>query len=378
MMVFLLILIMVINSFCLSPFILHLIRATLIFWLVSAGIIPILRISRNKRPVISLCLGFVLALFLFPSVTSARQTPVNDDPSAPYLTQIKTAEPESQTDKLVMTYLYNAPESAIDVRYEYQWEILRTALEKTRAKYGAYRMVRAKIMTEKRQAFELMHPKGEISVMYLGTTPDFEKKLIGIHIPVDKDLGGYCLFLIRKDRKDEFHNIAGLEDLRKFSYGLGLDWIDVGILQNSGFKVVTGSSYDGLFEMLIQKRFDIFLRAAVEILDEVEERKQSMPDLYIEDSICFYYPMPMYFWFSKTGEGKHLAERAEEGMRMMIADGTYDQIFDKYQQPKIEKLHLKTRKFFSITNPLLGPETPFNDKRLWFDPNTYKPTKLTK
>jgi hypothetical protein len=71
----------------------------------------------------------------------------------------------------------------------------------------------------------------------------------------------------------------------------------------------------------------------------------------------------MYFWFARN----------EEGMRKMMADGTYDKIFDKYQRSKIEKLHLKDRKIFRIENQLLGPETPFDDKKLWFDPKAYRP-----
>jgi hypothetical protein len=31
----------------------------------------------------------------------------------------------------VMTYVYNAPESSLDVRYLYHWEILRMALERS-------------------------------------------------------------------------------------------------------------------------------------------------------------------------------------------------------------------------------------------------------
>ena len=277
----------------------------------------------------------------------------------------------------LMTYIYNAPESSSDLRYVFEWEILQTALEKTRVKWGDFEMTKSKIMSEKRETYELLYPDGELSVMYLGTTPELEKNLIGIHIPVDRNLMGYCIFLIRKEQKDDFRQITSLDELRRFTFGQGLDWIDVGILQSNGFKVVTGSSYDGLFEMLINKRFDILLRGAVEICDEVDQRKGTMPDLYIEDSICFYYPMPMYFWFSKTAEGKKLAARAEEGMRIMLADGTYDRIFDKYQRPKIEKLHLKTRRMFSIKNPLLGPETPFQDKHLWFDPKTYRPVTTT-
>jgi ABC-type amino acid transport substrate-binding protein len=271
-----------------------------------------------------------------------------------------------------MDYVYHPPESALDVRYVYHWEILRTALERTKEKWGPYRMVPSEFMTEQRQAFELKHATGKLTVMYLSTSPDFEKSLIPIRIPVDKNLGGYCVFLIRKEDKARFANIQSLDDLRKFRFGLGLGWIDVGILRHSGFKVVTGSSYDGLFEMLVQKRFDIFLRAAVEVLDEYEQRKQKMPDLCIEDDILFYYPLPMYFWFPKTPEGRRLAARAEEGMRMMIADGTYDRIFDKYQRHKIIQLRLKERKLFSIPNPNAGPETPFKEKRLWFNPQTYR------
>ncbi|HWW61956.1 MAG TPA: amino acid ABC transporter substrate-binding protein, partial [Thermoanaerobaculia bacterium] len=127
-----------------------------------------------------------------------------------------------------------------------------------------------------------------------------------------------------------------------------------------------------LFEMLSSKRFDVFLRGAVEVLDEYDQRKRALPDLAIEETLIFYYPMPMYFWFARNDAGRKLATRAEEGMRMMIADGTYDAIFDKYQRAKIMRLRLKERKIFRIANPNLGPETPFQDKKLWFDPQTYK------
>lgn len=267
-----------------------------------------------------------------------------------------------------MTYIYHPPESVTDVRYDYQWEILRTALERTKAKWGDYRMLQSQRMSEQRQTFELQHATGKLTVMYLSTTPDFERTLVPVRIPVDKNLGGYCVFLIRRADKPRFANVRSLDDLRKFSYGLGLGWIDVGILRASRFNVVTGSSYDGLFEMLAQKRFDVFLRGAVEVLDEYDRRKQSLPDLAIEDQILFYYPLPMYFWFPKTADGRRLAQRAEEGMRMMIADGTYDRIFEKYQRWKIDRLHLASRRIFRIDNPNVGPETPFADRRLWFDP----------
>lgn len=271
-----------------------------------------------------------------------------------------------------MTYIYHPPESQLDVRYQYHWEILRTALEKTKAKWGAFQLVPSERMTETRQRYEMENATGKLTVMYLSTTPQLERNLVPVRIPVDKNLGGYCVFLIRSSDKPRFANVKTLDDLKRFTFGLGLGWIDVDILRSNGFNVVTGSNYDGLFEMLAKNRFDLFLRAATEVLDEYERRKQTVAGLAIEDEILFYYPLPMYFWFPRSAEGRRLAARAEEGMRMMIADGTYDAIFDKYQRHKILKLRLKERRLFTIKNPFVGPETPFSDKRLWFDPQTYK------
>jgi hypothetical protein len=271
-----------------------------------------------------------------------------------------------------MTYVYHAPESALDVRYEYHWEILKTALETTRPKWGPYRMMRSSFMTERRQVFELTHATGKLTVMYLSTTPELERTLIPIRIPVDKNLGGYSVFLIRDGDQRRFDVVRTVDDLRRFTFGLGLGWVDVDVLQAAGLRVVTGSSYDGLFEMLGQKRFDAFPRAAVEVLDEYARRQAQLPNLRIEDHLVLYYPLPMYFWFSPTPAGRKLAARAEEGMRMMIADGTYDRIFDRYQRRKIERLDLKHRRIIRIANSFVGPDAPLDDKRLWFDPQTWK------
>lgn len=283
--------------------------------------------------------------------------------------EARTAAPPSHD---VMTYIHHPGESARDVRYLYQWDVLRTALEKTRAEWGPYRLAESELMTESRQAYEMENATGKLTVMYLGTTPDFDARLVPVRIPVDRNLGGYGVFLIRVGEQARFDGVRTLDDLRHFTFGLGLGWLDVGILEASGFQVVTGSSYDGLFEMLVNHRFDVFPRGAVEVLDEYARRKREMPDLRIEERLLLYYPLPMYFWFAKTEEGRRLAARAEAGMRVMIADGTYDAIFDRYQRVKIEALHLKTRTVFKIANPLLGPETPFADKKLWFEPQAYR------
>jgi ABC-type amino acid transport substrate-binding protein len=268
-----------------------------------------------------------------------------------------------------MLYIYDAPESPMDIRYQYHWEILRTALQRTSAKWGPFRMEPAVFMGESRQTAELKNATGKLTVMYLGTSPDLESSLTPVRIPVDKNLGGYMVMLIRKEDQPKFAAIQSLDELKKFRIGLGLGWLDVDILRADGFDVVTGSSYEGLFDMLANSRFDAFSRAAVEILGEYDARQDKIPGIAIEQTFILYYPLPMYFWFTNTSDGKRLAERAREGMLAMIEDGTYDRIFFRYQQTKIDRLHLGSRKVFHIENPLLKTlQVPFEDKRLWFDP----------
>ena len=273
-----------------------------------------------------------------------------------------------------MRYIYHPPESQSDVRYLYQWKILKAALDRTEDHYGPYLMEPSLTMTEQRQRYELRNATGKLTVMYLDTSPETERELWPTRIPVDKGLVGYRIFLIRKEDQPAFARIDSLDGLRTCKFGLGVDWIDVRILKADRFPVVTGSSYEGLFAMLVNKRFDVLSRGANEVGDEYDQRKDALPGLWIEQTLCLHYPLPMYFWFSRTPEGRHLAARAEEGMRLMIADGTYDRIFDDYFRDRIARLRLKSRRILTIDNPFLGPETPFQDKRLWFDPRTYRPT----
>lgn len=270
-----------------------------------------------------------------------------------------------------MRYITNAPESDADVRYRYHWEILRTALEHTRPTWGAFELQTGPRMTESRQSFELKEGR-ILTVMCLSTTPQMEKDLLPVRIPVDKNLGGYCVFLIRKEDQARFDPkvIKTVADLKGISIGLGYGWIDVDILRRNGLQVVTGTSYEGLFSMLVNRRFDTFLRAAVEVLEEYDERKAALPSLHIEENFILYYPLPMYFWFPRTPAGQRLRDRAQEGMMAMVRDGTFDTIFRKYQQPKIDRLRLKKRTILRLDNPFLGPETPFGDRRLWYDPLT--------
>ena len=268
-----------------------------------------------------------------------------------------------------MVYIYHKPESRDDVRYNYHWEVLRAALEKTKKDYGTYTMKPSKrMMNEKRQVAELK--KGnKLTIMIRAASQEHERMFTPVRIPLDKGLIGYRVFLIHKEDQPKYSAIKTLDELKKLSVGQGSGWSDVKVWRANGFNVIEGSSYQGLFGMVLRKRFDFFSRGIVEIIGEYEQRKNKMPNLHIEETIAVYYPWPFYFYFPKSEQGRKLAIRVEEGLLALFEDKkTFDPIFFKYHGEALKRHNLKSRKIFRIKNPLLTPETPLNDKRLWYDP----------
>ena len=226
----------------------------------------------------------------------------------------------------------------------------------------------AKYMTESRQIAEMKSPSGRINTLILDSTSELERNLIPVKIPIDRGLLGYRVFLIRSEDQAKFDTVMTLADLRRFSIGQGSDWSDVAIYKAAGFKVVEGATYESLFPMLMGKRFDAFGRGVTEVLDELKSNREIFPSMAIEKELLLYYPMPVYFWFPQTDVGRRCAKRVEDGMKLLVGNGTLDRMFRESYAPLIKELDLKKRRLFKIENPDLPPDQPFKDARLWFDP----------
>jgi hypothetical protein len=263
--------------------------------------------------------------------------------------------------------VYPRPESEHDSRYLYDWEVLRTALEKTRATFGPY---------ELRQASQYMSPArvtaeaagaGPINMFVRATSVQLEQQFRPVRIPIDRGLIGYRLLLVRPDDLPAFSQVTSLDQLRRFSIGQGRGWVDVGILEAAGFKVVEGNNYDGLFSMLAVKRFDALSRSVDEALREYDERHQQI-GFEVEPEIALYYPLARYFFTRRDKDGEVLARRLEAGLEAMVRDGSLQTLFMTFKGPMIKRSGLAQRRLFRIPNPTLPPETPLARSELWYRP----------
>lgn len=266
--------------------------------------------------------------------------------------------------------VYPAFESGTDSRYHDLLEILKTALDKTVAKYGPYTLQPSRSrMNEARSLAELRQPAGMVNIAWCGTSVQKEKEYRAVRIPLRKGILGYRVALIARNRQADIDGIRNLKDLRKFRIGQGIGWGDVAIYVANGIKVHT-AGYENLFIMVAANRFDLFPRGINEVFNEYAARHEAIPNLAVEKHLLIYYPWPYYFFFNKAD--KSLAKRVETGLRKMLNDGSFDAIFMKYNRSSIVKANFKNRRIIRIGNPDLPKDTPLNDPSLWFDPATMK------
>ena len=276
------------------------------------------------------------------------------------------AEPIPSLEEIVIP----RPQSATDNRDAYNLEILKLALQSTEAEYGSFQVRLSETQIPTLRLTSLVAAQDQVNLMFSPTSAELERSLLPVYFPLDKGLLGYRLLLIRKQDQVKFASVRNLADFRRFSIGQGLGWGDIEILQAAGINVVTGSSYEGLFAMLMGSRFDCFSRSISEALHEYQERKAQYPDLAIEDSLLIVYPYPNYIFVSKNNP--RLARRLKEGLETLLKNGTLDKVFLRHNREAFEAAHIRTRRVLRLQNPNLPLNTATGNlvtqRKYWFDP----------
>jgi len=269
----------------------------------------------------------------------------------------------------VMSFIYHRDEGDdVDRRNQYLWRVLRGALDHTRPGWGDYVLEPSIAMHQKRRIHVLENNESGINVSLFPAQRGLDDKLIPVRIPIDRGMLGYRVLLIRESDQPAFSAVKSIADLKAFKFGLLGWWEDVAIMRNAGMTVVPGTSYEGLFKMLGAGRFDALSRSSSEVTQEFDLRRKDLPGVAIEEHLLLHYPMPAYFWFPNTDDGRHRAERVREGLTQMLRDGTLQALFDEEFGPLIKRLDLDHRLVIELANPLLGDNEPLDDPSLWYKP----------
>jgi hypothetical protein len=247
-----------------------------------------------------------------------------------------------------------------DARGSYPIALLHLALEKSGTDYQLVPSGQA--MSQHRTLRQLGSNNG-LDVVWTMTSPEREKELRPIRIPIDRGLIGWRLLLIHQDNEQKIQQLDE-KQLRTSPSVQGSDWPDYPILKANQFKVLNSGDFDAMFKMLQAKRIDYFPRSVTEIWPELQQ-KSGMP-LTIAPKWVLHYPAALYFFVQK--ENSELANAIEIGLLRAIDDGSMQQLFLQHFSSAIQQADLKSRTVIKLNNPILPTETPLQNKTLWFDP----------
>ncbi len=229
-------------------------------------------------------------------------------------------------------------------RDSYEMGLLKLILEKAGESYTLTRTSR--IYTQSR-VIKSLENNEKISIYWMGTSKELEKKLLPIRIPL----------ALHKNQQDKFDKITTLSDLQKLKGAQGYGWSDNEILEYSGLKQHQ-NAYENIFKMVNHgNRIDYFSRGLNEAFGEVTSREGSLTNLTVEKKILLVYPFSKFFFISK--ENKKLEKLLTEGIEKIIEDKSFIKYF--YNNEHIKKMfknsNLKNRIRIDIPNPLLSEET---------------------
>lgn len=247
------------------------------------------------------------------------------------------------------------PKSSNDTRESYYVDLLKLSLDKTKIKFGDYKLnIKKEDISRQRLATYLAEGNSFVDVIWTGTNIEREKSMLPVRIPLLKGLKGMRLLIINKHNQNLFSNIDNVEDLKKLVAIQGVDWPDTAILKANGFKVDTSPNYEGMFKLIDTGRADYFPRAINEPYDEINLHKNL--SLMVESKIVLYYFLPNFFFVNVKKSA--LRDRIEEGLKIAISDGSFDNLF--YNHPSniaLKTINFSKMKIFKLENPFLSEET---------------------
>lgn len=251
--------------------------------------------------------------------------------------------------------------------YEYRWKLLDLVMARTQAADETVRLVPLADEVTQNRGVQLLEA-GDIDVIALGTNAEREERMRPVKVDILRGIVGFRIFVIRAADQARIARMDEAQLRTQLSFGLNSQWADLPVMRAAGYTVVTSTSYENLFGMLVAGRFDAFPRGLNEAARELDERRQSYPQLAVEQSKALFFPFPIYFWVNK--DNKALAQRIERGLKLTLEDGSFRRLFETYHAAEIASLKATKRQVVRLPNPILPAGAPETDTSWWWPPQS--------
>ncbi|MFT3760155.1 amino acid ABC transporter substrate-binding protein [Thauera sp.] len=181
-------------------------------------------------------------------------------------------------------------------------------------------------------------------------------KLRMIPIPLDRGLLGYRVNLLLESRRDMLAGVRTAEDLRAFSLGQNVGWMDVEIYRAAGIQTKEIKDWaDGEFALQMEAGFlDLFPLGLEETLTHfLPHFRKKYPQLTIDPHVIVRYPWFRFVWVSPRPDADEVFDALQRGFDKMAANGRFLKIWQQYRKPPPNSV-FKDRVIIDIPNPFYG------------------------
>lgn len=208
----------------------------------------------------------------------------------------------------------------------YYEDVLRLALEKTRATHGDFVIQQRPFEASIDRVKAMLQAASGVDVIWASVTPERLQKMRHVEVNLLHDLNNYRALLIRKSDVAKFQNIQTLDQLRLLNAGNGNNWTDTSVMRANGFKVITAVDFGLLVKMLMAKRFDFITRGVHEI--GMDLQMFSAEELTVVPNLVLKYSAPINYGFFVRKADEALAQRLEAGLAIAKEDGSLEALME--------------------------------------------------
>jgi hypothetical protein len=199
------------------------------------------------------------------------------------------------------------------------------------------------------RALKELNNRGVIDLTWSVTTHEREQSLIPIRIPLYQGFIGWRVFIIHKDNQAVFNNISHLTELGELLAIQRFDWPDHQVFIDNNLAVDGSLPFAQMYKVIENGLADYFPRSVLEVTRELNSVQSKQ--LTVENTLLLKYPTSYYFFVGKNNH--ELAEIIEKGFELVLADGSYQLLFQECFGSALKALNLKQRKVLHLKSSLM-------------------------
>ncbi|NLX18578.1 MAG: amino acid ABC transporter substrate-binding protein [Desulfobulbus sp.] len=209
---------------------------------------------------------------------------------------------------------------------------------------------------ERRNLYQIS--SGQVHIDLMPATPDRlalvqEGKLLMVPVPLDRGLLGFRINLLLEKHRNMLAHVKGAEDLKRFSMGQNVGWMDVAIYRAAGIPTKEVKAWaNGEFARQMEAGLlDLFPLGLEETLTYfLPHFRNQYPQLTVDPHLIIRYPWYRFVWVAATPEGKELQTALEQGFDRIVANGDFLKLWNRYKEVPSREV-LQGRRFIDIDNP---------------------------